>query len=361
MLARLVQPARTLRALANIDAAAAYNVGAVCAPHCQTQLTSLGSCLQHSALFNSTTFPAQQGKPTDPVEEIPAMHPGMKRAVLGASNVRHVPIYNLDDLEIKPNHREAQGLRDNFALLAVRTARTSFDIVTGYKPDEVMTERHWLRRVLFLETVAGVPGMVAGMLRHLRSLRTMERDHGWIYTLLDEAENERMHLMTFLEVGKTGAFMRGLVGLGQGIMCNMFFLSYLLSPKTCHRFVGYLEEEAVKTYTHLLRDIDTEGSEVAYWNTRPAPQLAINYWQLLPDATMRDVVLVVRADEACHSHVNHTFGSMGLNERNPFRPDCAGPDGHEVPHSMEILKDVKDDFTKVSPLIDNKAAQSGRV
>lgn len=39
---------------------------------------------------------------------------------------------------------------------------------------------------------AGVPGMVAGMLRHLHSLRRMERDHGWIHTMLEEAENERM-------------------------------------------------------------------------------------------------------------------------------------------------------------------------
>lgn len=34
--------------------------------------------------------------------------------------------------------------------------------------------------------------MVAGMLRHMHSLRGMKRDHGWIHTLLEEAENERM-------------------------------------------------------------------------------------------------------------------------------------------------------------------------
>ena len=45
----------------------------------------------------------------------------------------------------------------------------------------------WLLRIVFLETVAGVPGMVAGMLRHMRSLRRMERDRGWIHTLLEEA------------------------------------------------------------------------------------------------------------------------------------------------------------------------------
>ena len=42
----------------------------------------------------------------------------------------------------------------------------------------------YFRRIIFLETVAGVPGMVAAMTRHLRSLRRMRRDYGWIHTLL---------------------------------------------------------------------------------------------------------------------------------------------------------------------------------
>lgn len=61
-----------------------------------------------------------------------------------------------------------------------------------------MTEKKWLNRVVFLETVAGVPGFVAAMHRHLRSLRGLKRNQGWIHTLLEEAENERMHLLTFL-------------------------------------------------------------------------------------------------------------------------------------------------------------------
>ena len=57
-------------------------------------------------------------------------------------------------------------------------------------------------RAIVLETVAAVPGMVAGALRHLRALRRMEDDRGWIRTLLDEAENERMHLMTFIHIAR---------------------------------------------------------------------------------------------------------------------------------------------------------------
>ena len=63
--------------------------------------------------------------------------------------------------------------------------------------------------------IAGVPGMVGGMLRHMRSLRSMRRDNGWIHTLLEEAENERMHLLTFLQLRQPGLLFRGMVLLSQ--------------------------------------------------------------------------------------------------------------------------------------------------
>lgn len=85
--------------------------------------------------------------------------------------------------------------------------RMGFDLVSGYNPEK-MNERKWINRIIFLETVAGVPGMIGGMQRHLRSLRTLERDHGWIHHLLQEAENERMHLFFFLKQRNPGIFFR---------------------------------------------------------------------------------------------------------------------------------------------------------
>jgi hypothetical protein len=41
-----------------------------------------------------------------------------------------------------------------------------FDRLTGYN-EQKMAEEQWLNRCIFLETVAGVPGMVGGMTRHL--------------------------------------------------------------------------------------------------------------------------------------------------------------------------------------------------
>uniref|UniRef100_UPI0035CB32B2 alternative oxidase n=1 Tax=uncultured Sphingomonas sp. TaxID=158754 RepID=UPI0035CB32B2 len=78
----------------------------------------------------------------------------------------------------------------------------------------------------------------------------------------------------------------------------------LLSSPTAHRVVGYFEEEAVTSYTLYLQEIDEGRSP-----NIAAPAIARHYWQMPDDATLRDVVLVVRADEAHHRDVNHGFAS----------------------------------------------------
>jgi ubiquinol oxidase len=159
-------------------------------------------------------------------------------------------------------------------------------------------------RAIVLETVAAVPGMVGATLTHLKSLRRMEDDRGWIRTLMEEAENERMHLMTFIEVAKPTLFERLVILFVQWAFYLGFFTLYLVSSKTAHRVVGYFEEEAVISYTLYLHDIDAGRSP-----NLPAPAIARHYWKLADDATLRDVVLVVRADEAHHRDVNHGFAS----------------------------------------------------
>jgi ubiquinol oxidase len=113
-----------------------------------------------------------------------------------------------------------------------------------------------------------------------------------------------MHLMTFVEVAKPTLFER-LVILGvQWVFYLAFFALYLVSSKTAHRIVGYFEEEAVYSYTLYLKEID-EGRSANV----PAPEIAKRYWNLPADAMLRDVVLVVRADEAHHRDVNHGFAN----------------------------------------------------
>ncbi|MBY0568818.1 MAG: alternative oxidase [Hyphomonadaceae bacterium] len=170
-------------------------------------------------------------------------------------------------------------------------------------------------RAVVLETVAAVPGMVGGMLNHLKSLRRMQDDRGWIKTLLDEAENERMHLMTFIAVAQPSPFERALVLLAQGLFFNAFFVLYLFAPRTAHRLVGYFEEEAVVSYTAYLAEIDRGGAD-----NPPAPEIAIRYWGLPVNARLRDVILAVRADEAGHRDVNHQFADELRSSRTKMRP-----------------------------------------
>jgi hypothetical protein len=255
-------------------------------------------------------------------------------------------------------HRKPKDFSDRVALFMVRMLRWGTDLATGYKHDVAkpnragnenavagtepyaMSERKWLIRFVFLESVAGVPGMVAGMLRHLHSLRRMKRDNGWIETLLEEAYNERMHLLTFLKMAEPGWFMKLMILGAQGVFFNSMFLSYLVSPRTCHRFVGYLEEEAVLTYTLAIGDI--EAGKLSQWSDPKfvIPDLAVNYWKIPEERkTMRDLLLYIRADEAKHREVNHTLGNLDQNkDPNPFVSTYKDP---KLPHPGKGIEHIK--------------------
>ncbi|CAO0796199.1 unnamed protein product [Mucor circinelloides] len=191
----------------------------------------------------------------------------------------------------KGKHFKPRTMGDKAALYLVKALRTL--------PDTYFGSNHYMRSVM-LETVAAVPGMVGAMLRHMKSLRSLKADNGWISHLLHEAENERFHLFLWLECLKPSAFQRLMILGVQGVFFNAYFTLYLFSPKTAHRMCGYLEEEAVISYTHFLNDIDSGKLP-----NGPAPQVAIDYYNLHPNATVRDTVLAVRADEAVHRDANH--------------------------------------------------------
>jgi len=203
-----------------------------------------------------------------------------------------MPEHPFVDLSV---HHQPSGLSDRIAL--------SFTKVLRFCADTFFAKRYG-HRAIVLETVAAVPGMVGATINHLKCLRRMCDDQGWIRTLMEEAENERMHLMTFIEVAKPTLFERFIIMAVQWVFYVAFFLLYLVSARTAHRIVGYFEEEAVISYTLYLQELDEGRSP-----NLPAPEIARHYWGLPDDATLRDVVLVVRADEAHHRDVNHGFAS----------------------------------------------------
>lgn len=192
------------------------------------------------------------------------------------------------DLEI---HQAPRDWSDHVAYAITRGLR--------FLADTLFSKRYGSRAIV-LETVAAVPGLVGAALIHLRCLRWMRHDHGWIRALMEEAENERMHLMTFIEISQPSYIERALVLVAQAAFFTFFLVLYVTSARTAHRLVGYFEEQAVISYTQYLEEIDSGRVENV-----PAPKIAKDYWRLAADARLREVVCAVRADEAGHRNVNH--------------------------------------------------------
>ena len=103
---------------------------------------------------------------------------------------------------------------------------------------------------------------------HVSTVRSSERDifskkgridkHDSIPTkMLAEAENERMHLMFFIEIAKPNLFERILVISAQGIFMTFYTFMYIFFPRTSHRMIGYFEDEAIKSYTEYLELVES--------------------------------------------------------------------------------------------------------
>ena len=200
-------------------------------------------------------------------------------------------------------HHKPENISDRVALAFTKLLRFIAD--TFFK-------KKYGHRAVVLETVAAVPGMVGGMLIHLKSLRRIKEDKGWIKTLLDEAENERMHLMTFINIAQPTLFERFLIMFAQFIFIVFYLMVYIISPRTAHRIVGYFEEEAVISYTQYLEEVESGKIE----NVK-APRIAIDYWNLPLNSTLKDVIKVVRDDEAGHRDLNHSYANILNNKEDP--------------------------------------------
>ena len=187
-----------------------------------------------------------------------------------------------------------QNISDAFALSMTKFFR--------FTADTFFAKRYGHRAVV-LETVAGVPGMVAGVWMHFKSLRVMKAGYGeQIREMLAEAENERMHLMFFIEIAKPNIFERLLVTSAQIVFGLFYLFMYVFFTRTAHRMIGYFEDEAVKSYTEYLELVETGKVE-----NIDAPGIAIKYYKLGTNAKLSDLIRCVRADEEHHSETNHNY------------------------------------------------------
>ena len=222
-------------------------------------------------------------------------------ATLQLNIARHATEARTLDLRAVPEtpHVAPGALGDRVAFALCKLLRLGADL---------FFRKRYLHRSIVLETVASVPGLVGAALQHLRSLRVMRGRADMVKILMEESENERMHLMAFVELCQPNLLERLLVLLAQGMFFNGFFLLYLISPATAHRMVGYFEEEAVVSYTRFLEQID--AGAIA---NMPIPEFARAYWHLDAGARLRELVIAVRQDEAHHRDVNH---QLALIERS---------------------------------------------
>jgi len=247
-------------------------------------------------------------------------------------------LYTPEELDVKLTHTPPKTLTDKAAYASVRLLRVGFDTATRWNVGE-LTQKKIMLRAIFLETIAAVPGFVGAMFRHFRALRTMERDGGWTNLLLEEAENEKMHLLAFIKMYEPGfAFRMAVIG-GQVVFATFFGTMYVLNPTYCHRLVGYVEEEACSTYTKIIGGIEAapEGSELGAWRTEIAPAIGRAYWHLGETGTVLDLMLAIRADEANHRDVNHLAAGMKPGQINPFFDPTAKLDKMLLKYVQDVL------------------------
>lgn len=170
---------------------------------------------------------------------------------------------------------------------------------------DLFFQQRYGHRVVLIETIAAIPGMVGGALIHLRCLRKIKEDEGWIRLLLEEAENERMHLMAFIHIARPRWFEYVLIYVAQFFFVISYFLLYIFSSRLAHRFVGYLEEEAIHSYSDYLDKVLRGEIENV-----PAPLFGIQGWNLKKNARLSDLIIAVRNDEQHHRDVNHYFSDI---------------------------------------------------
>ncbi len=198
-------------------------------------------------------------------------------------------------------HYKPQNFGDRFAWGMVWLMR---------RPRDWFFQKRYAHHALVLETVAGIPGMVGGALLHFSCLRRIRDDHGWIQSLLDEAHNEYKHLMTFKAIAEPTTVEWVFIKLGQFGFVFFYTLLYLFAPTVAHRFVGYLEEEAVASYREYLHYLEGSPEENV-----AAPKIAYEYWDLKKNSKLSDVVCVILAEEEAHRDANHKYATLLRDKR----------------------------------------------
>src|SRR3989338_1266912 len=125
-----------------------------------------------------------------------------------------------------------------------------------------------------LEAIASIPPLVIGVMKHFSFILKMEKQVCFESNeLFEEAENERMHLMIWMQVCKPTKLDRVLVFLSQVNFTWFIILSYWISPNFVNKLLEFLEESSIDSYTDFMKDI--EAGKYAHI---PVPPIALEYY-----------------------------------------------------------------------------------
>jgi len=233
------------------------------------------------------------------------------------------PIWSQEEMKnIELTHYQPKTITEYLAFWTIAYIRFVNDLLSGWIFGRLFGwfnfgENNWLLRICLYESIGNLPGSMFAMVRHLKAIRHIRRDYGWIHSMLLEADNERVHLLLSLNLYKPGIFFRYFTIVKEFLFGNFLFLAYLISPEYCHRFAGYLEEAALTLYTQLMQDLDKKRLPIFERECLP---FAREYYQLSNNAKWSDVFMNIRCDEAYHRDVHHTLAPLSCKKeaKNPF-------------------------------------------
>lgn len=217
-----------------------------------------------------------------------------------------------DPSQIEIKHYKPKGVADWIAYGMLNSIIRVFDVLSGFRPGK-MNERGWNRHFLFMESISGVPRVTAAFIRHWKSIFYSKHDSGAYHHLIEEEENERMHLFFWTQLGHAGSLVKSAIILYQFFFVFFYGTMYALSPKVGHRFLGYLEENIIRSYTLLLDDID--AGRLPLWKDMQPPKVMLEYYELPETSRIRDLVIEIRADEALHREVHHHLAETPMKEQ----------------------------------------------
>ncbi|CAL5228153.1 g11233 [Coccomyxa viridis] len=251
----------------------------------------------------------------------PLPHPSIRLDAYRGQEQYMTPYYPDAYLESKhckifAHWRTPKGLAEWTGFLAAQLYNAGTAVVAhvpAWLPGVSMQrETVWLRRLVLLESIAPVLGSTAAMAAYAKALWSLQQDARYLQAFQQESDNARAHLVALLSVSPSAA-QKLLVLLNQVLLAPPYALAFALAPRVCHAFVSTLSGLTGEALSDALVDLD--AGKAPAWDVQSLPAPVLAYWGLPEGASMRSVLLVMRADVNARMIINQgaDFKTLSLN------------------------------------------------